>query len=462
MPALIALAPVGAIPRVELIRIDFTVLGVAALLALLSALAFGLLPAIRAARRSQALVSSTRTVTLHSERLHAAFVVVEIALAVILLTGAGLMLKSFLRLRAVDTGFNATNVVTATIDLPETSYRTTADAERFHHDALAAIAALPDVESAGVVNWLPFGMMAMRGDFALEGGRTPPRGYLVIKPAVSADYFRAMGIRLIDGRAFTERDDDRAQPVAIVTASVARELWPGERAIGQRLSLQTPPRSAGDWLTVVGVVDDIRQGGLTEDRSRAIYQPYQQVQSSFFVSHMTFVVRTAADPTRLLPSLRDAFRRIDPDMPVPTLVPMSQLVSAQMASPAFQARLLSIFAVAALALTIVGIYGVMAYAVTRRTREFGIRLALGSSSQDVVRLVVIKAAVLALVGVAIGVAGALALTRVLGQLLFEVTPTDPPTFITVVILLAAAALTAAAIPAWRAAHVDPVVALRAE
>jgi putative ABC transport system permease protein len=149
-------------------------------------------------------------------------------------------------------------------------------------------------------------------------------------------------------------------------------------------------------------------------------------------------------------------------MPVPTLVPMSQLVSAQTASPAFQARLLSIFAVAALALTIVGIYGVMAYAVTRRTREFGIRLALGSSSQDVVRLVVIKAAVLALVGVAIGVAGALALTRVLGQLLFEVTPTDPPTFITVVILLAAAALTAAAIPAWRAAHVDPVVALRAE
>jgi putative ABC transport system permease protein len=177
---------------------------------------------------------------------------------------------------------------------------------------------------------------------------------------------------------------------------------------------------------------------------------------------MTFVVRTAADPTRLLPSLRDAFRRIDPDMPVPTLVPMSQLVSAQMASPAFQARLLSIFAVAALALTIVGIYGVMAYAVTRRTREFGIRLALGSSSRDVVRLVVIKAAVLALAGVAIGVAGALTLTRVLGQLLFEVTPTDPPTFITVVILLAAAALTAAAIPAWRAAHVDPVVALRAE
>ncbi|HVW05587.1 MAG TPA: ABC transporter permease [Vicinamibacterales bacterium] len=462
MPALIALAPAGAIPRVELIRIDFTVLGVAALLALLSALAFGLLPALRAARRSQALVSSTRTVTLHSERLHAAFVVVEIALAVILLTGAGLMLKSFLRLRTVDTGFNATNVVTATIDLPETSYRTTADAERFHHDALAAIAALPDVESAGVVNWLPFGMMSLRGDFALEGGRTLPPGYLVIKPAVSADYFRAMGIRLLDGRAFTDRDDDRAQPVAIVTASVARELWPGERAIGQRLSLQTPPRSAGDWLTVVGVVDDIRQGGLMEDRSRAIYQPYQQVQSSFFVSHVTFVVRTAADPARLLPGLRDTFRRIDPDMPVPTLVPMSQLVSAQTASPAFQARLLSIFAVAALALTIVGIYGVMAYAVTRRTREFGIRLALGSSSRDVVRLVVVKAAVLALIGVAIGVAGAFALTRVLGQLLFEVTPTDPPTFITVVVLLAAAALTAAAIPAWRAAHVDPVVALRAE
>jgi putative ABC transport system permease protein len=462
MPALIALAPAGAIPRVELIRIDVTVLSVAALLALLSALAFGLLPALRAARRSQALVSSTRAIAPHGERLHAVFVVVEIALAVILLTGAGLMLKSFLRLSRVDTGFNATNVVTAAIDLPETSYRTAADAERFHHDALAAIAALPDVESAGVVNWLPFGMMSLRGDFALEGGRTLPPGYLVIKPAVSADYFRAMGIRLLDGRAFTDRDDERAQPIAIVTASVARELWPGERAIGQRLSLQTPPRSASDWLTVVGVVDDIRQGGLTEDRSRAIYQPYQQVQSSFFVSHMTFVVRTAADPTRLLPGIRDAFRRIDPDMPVPTLVPMSQLISAHTASPAFQARLLSIFAAAALALTIVGIYGVMAYAVTCRTREFGIRLALGSSSRDVVRLVVVKAIVLALAGVAIGVAGAFALTRVLGQLLFEVTPTDPPTFIAAVVLLAAAALTAAAIPAWRAAHVDPVVALRAE
>jgi putative ABC transport system permease protein len=462
MPALISLAPSGAIPRVELIRVDFTVLAVAALLALVSALMFGLLPAIRAARRSQALVSSTRTVTLHSERLHATFVVVEIALSVILLTGAGLMLKSFLRLSRVDTGFNATNVVTATIDLPEASYRTAADAERFHRDALSAMTALPDVESAGAVNWLPFGTMSLRGDFALEGGRTPPRGYLVVKPAVSADYFRAMGIRLLDGRAFTDRDDDRAQPVVIVTASVARELWPGERAIGQRLSLQTPPRSANDWLTVVGVVDDIRQGGLTEDRSRAIYQPYQQVQSSFFVSHMTFVVRTSADPTRLLPGIRDAFRRIDPDMPVPTLVPMSQLISAQTASPAFQARLLSIFAAAALALTIVGIYGVMAYAVTRRTREFGIRLALGSSSREVLRLVVIRALVLALAGVAIGVAGALALTRVLGQLLFEVTPTDPPTFIAAVVLLAAAALAAAAIPAWRAAHVDPVVALRAE
>jgi putative ABC transport system permease protein len=215
-------------------------------------------------------------------------------------------------------------------------------------------------------------------------------------------------------------------------------------------------------MTVVGVVDDVRQYTLMEDRSRAVYQPYSQLEGGHFLRRVTVVVRTTVDPAALAPAIRTAFRGADPNLPIPSVVPMDDIVFVQVASPAFQARVLAMFAVAALLLTIVGIYGVLAYSVSQRTREFGIRMALGAGVAGVVRSVVARTLGLAVGGALLGVGGALATTRVLQQQLFGVTPTDPATFATALAVIVSAALAAAAIPAWRASRVDPTVVLRAE
>jgi predicted permease len=457
VPSILALAPPRMIPRVDLVRIDGVVLFFTAGLAGLTAVFFGLLPALRATVQRPWTASHRRSVSARHGRLHGVLVVAEIALSVVLLTGAGLMLKSFLQLRAVDTGFSTEGVLTATVDLPAESYATSAEIRGFYEDVLARLQALDSVQSAGTVNWLPFGDMTISGDFGLEG-RTTPRGFNVDKPAVSADYFRAMGIRLQAGRAFTAADGPSAAPVAIVSRFAAESFWPGEDPIGQRLTLwRSQP-----WMTVVGVVDDVRQYTLMQDRSRAVYQPYGQVGGGLFLRRVTVVVRTTADLAAVGPAIRTAFRGADRNLPAPSVVPMDDIVFAQVASPAFQARVLAMFAGAALLLTLVGIYGVLAYSVSQRTREFGIRMALGAGAIGVVRSVAVRTLALTVGGVLIGVTGALAATRVLQRQLFDVTPTDPVTFAAVIALMVAAALVAAAVPAWRASRVDPTVVLRAE
>jgi putative ABC transport system permease protein len=462
VPALLALAPAGKVPRVEEIHIDGWVLAFALALGACTGILFGLLPAFQATGRElrDFLVQSGRSVTGRRERLRSALVVAEIALALVLLSGAGLMLKSFLRMRAVSPGFRAENVLTMTVDLPDSRYQTVAAIQEFHARTLEKLSRVPGVASVGAVNWVPLAGALISGDFHLEGGRRLPPGYMVDKPAVSPDYFRAMGIRLLSGRSFTERDDRGAPGVAVISQSVARALWPGEDPIGKRITLEDEPKPQ-DWLTIVGVTGDIRQQSLTEAPHPAIYQPYQQVTRPFFLSHMTFAVRTTANPRSVASAMRGVLREVDRSQPV-EIAAMTDLVAATTAEPEFQARLISIFSLLALLLSAIGIYGVLAYAVAERTREIGIRMALGAERSDITRMVLRRSLALAAAGVTLGLAGALAATRVLEKFLFDVKPTDPATLALVAALLAAVALAAGLLPSRRAAKVDPLVALRWE
>ncbi len=461
---LLILAPAGTIPRIAEIHMDSRVIGFALGLGIVTGILFGLLPAVQATGRGLRtfLSQAGRAVTGRGEGLRSVLVVSEIALTLVLLTGAGLLLKSFLRIRAVDPGFRAENVLTMTVDLPGSLYNTTASIQSFHVRTLEKLSNLPGVSAAGAVNFLPLNGV-MWGLFHLYDGRPVPHGYMVDKPAVSSDYFRVMGIRLLSGRAFRDQDNSTGPRVAIVSRSVARTFWPGGDALGQRLTLEDHPKSGNeDWLTIIGVVDDVRQRSLTEEAHPAIYQPYTQLKRTLFLSTMTFVVRTAAQPASLATAMRGVLREVDRNQPPQSITTMTDLVATTTAEPEFQTRLIAIFSMLALLLAAIGMYGVLACAVAERTREIGIRMALGAARRDITRMILRRSLLLATVGVALGVAGALAVTRVLAKFLFEVKPNDFPTFLVVASLLVAVALIAGLLPAQRASRVDPLIALRWE
>jgi predicted permease len=460
--ALLALAPAARVPRLNEIHIDAGVLAFALALGALMGILFGFVPALQATgqRVRDVLSLSGPTVTARRERLRSILVVSEIALALVLLTGAGLMLKSFMHMRAVDPGFRTENILTMTVDLPDSTYPTATAIQAFHESILAKLSNLPGVVAAGVVNWMPLLPGLVEGDFHLEGGRKLPPDYIVAKPAVSSDYFRVMGIRLRGGRVFTEQDSSTGPGVAIISQSVARTLWPGEDPVGKRIAMQDNPKPT-DWLTIIGVVDDIRQQSLTEQPIPAIYQPYEQVTRPFFLSHMSFVVRTATNPQFVAASMRGALSSVDKNQPV-SIASLTDLVGAATAETRFQTRLISTFSILALFLAAIGIYGVLAYAVTERTREIGIRMALGAKKSDVTFMLLKRTLLLVMAGAALGGSGALVLTRVLGKFLFEVKPTDPATFLSVAGVLALTGIIAGLLPARRATRVDPVVALRWE
>jgi putative ABC transport system permease protein len=395
-------------------------------------------------------------------RLRGTLVVSEIALALVLLAGAGLMMRSFLRMRSVDLGFQPQNVVSMTIDLPNAGYPTALSMREFHRRVVERLTGLPNVSAAGVVNWRPLGGALVSGDFRVDrDGVVEPSRLNVDKPMVSPGYFAAMGIRLLRGRDFTPRDDDRAPAVAIVSESVAKRYWPNEDPVGKRISMADDPKP-GDWLTVVGVVNDIVQQGVTRPADAAIYQPYTQATHPFFLSHMTFAVRTMADPRTITSAMRDIVRSVDANQPIENIAAMTALIAETTAESLFQTRLLAAFSILAVLLAAIGVYGVLAYGVTERTREIGIRIALGGTSGDVLTMVLGRTLRLASVGVALGVLGALLSTRVLTKLLFGVKPGDPATFVVVTGLLVIVALVAGLVPARRASRVDPLVALRAE
>ncbi len=461
--ALLALAPAGRIPRLAEIHLDASVLGFALGLGAVTGILFGLLPAVQATGRAlrASLGQAGRAVTGRREGLRDVLVVSEIALTLVLLTGAGLLLKSFLLMRAVNPGFRAENLLTMTVDLPESLYKTTAGIQAFHARTLEKLSNLPGVSAVGAVNWLPLNGALIRGNFHLDGGRPMLRGYLVDKPAVSSEYFRVMGIPLLSGRGFSAQDNAAAPGVAIVSRSVARTFWPGGDALGRRITLEDHPKP-GDWLTIVGMVEDVRQQSLTEKAHPAIYQPYEQVKRPFFLSHMTFAVRTAGQPATLVTALRGVLQEVDRNQPAQSIATMTDLVATTTAEPGFQSRLIAIFAMLALLLAAIGVYGVLACAVAERTREIGIRMALGAEKSDITHMVLRRSLLLVTVGASLGVVGALAVTRVLAKFLFEVKPNDLPTFLGVAALLVAVALLAGLLPARRATRVDPMVALRWE
>jgi len=462
VPALLVLAPAAGGPRIEEIHMDAYVLAFALLLGAFTGILFGFAPALQATgNRVRTFLSlSGPTLTARRARLRSILVVSEIALALVLLTGAGLMLKSFLLMRSVDPGFRAENILTMTVDLPDSTYPATPAIQAFHARVLERLANLPGVVTAGAVNWMPLQPALVQGTFNLDSGRRRPPGFMVDKPAVSPDYFRVMGIRLLKGRGFTEQDDASAPGAAIISQSVAHTLYPGEDPMGQRITLEDDPKP-GDWLTIVGVVDDIRQQTLTEEAQPAIYQPLRQVTRPFFLSHMTFVVRTAQKPPSAAADMRSVLRAVDSSQPV-SIVAMTALRDEATAETWFQARLISTFSLLALFLAAIGIYGVLAYAVTERTREIGIRMALGAKKSHITGMLLKRTLVLVLAGVALGGCGALVLTRVLGKFLFEVKPNDPATFLSVAAILGATGIIAGLLPAQRATRVDPVVALRWE
>jgi len=460
---LLKLVPEGMIPRLAEVGINSQVLWFTFLLSLATSLIFGIVPALQLskARLAESLKHDERRIA-GAQGLRSVLVAGEIALSLVLLIGAGLMIKSFVRLRSVNPGFNPDSTFVLTVDLPFNEELSAQQLVAYHNQVLDKLGALSGVKAAGAIDWLPFDNALIRGDFYSEARSRPAAHFNVTKPGVTPGYFQAIGIRLLRGRSFNERDTANSPGVVIVSQSVARRSWGDENPIGKRVTLEDHPKPQ-DWLTVVGVVDDVKQQNLAERTPvSAVYQPMTQVTRAFFLFHAAYVVRAGGNIAALPSLMRGRFREVDPNQPIQLMAPMADLVSATTAQPRFYSRMLGSFSAIALLLASLGIYGVMAYSVVQRTREIGIRVALGAQRSDIFRSVMLKSVLLVLAGVAIGLAGAFGVMRVLQNLLFDVKPTDAATFAAVSALLILVALAATYIPARRATSVDPMVALRYE
>jgi putative ABC transport system permease protein len=451
----------GEISRTVPVTIDSWVLGFTLLVSLGAGLIFGILPALQASRSApnQALKESGSTFSQRSA-IRNIFVVAELALTLTLVVSAGLLLKSLVRLLDVNPGFDAENLLTLSLGLPDEKYQSQEQMKTFHAAILERIEALPGVRASGTVSFgLPLTGSGLRGDFTIEGQPAPPSGVVANKFVVSPGYFAALGVSLIRGRVFSEQDGDQAARVAVVSQGFARKFWPRGDALGHRIM---PGFSRSPWYTIVGVVADVQQGNMQEPPPLEIYLPYDQSPAPFLMNFMSVVVRVRSAPLGMTNSVRGAVQSVDPEMPVYEVASMEQLVARSVSEPRFNALLVGCFAGAALLLACVGVYGTIAYTVAQRRHEFGIRIALGAEGFDVLMLVAKRGLKLALAGVGLGIVGALAMTRFLAGLLFAVKPTDPTTFVAVSILMIGVALLACYLPARRATRVDPMVALRYE
>jgi predicted permease len=460
--ALIAASPTN-IPRLGETTLDLPVLGFTAGISLLTGILFGLVPAIQAAKTnlSEALKEGGRNpATPGQHRLRSLLIVSEVALALVLLVGAGLLVRSFSRLLAVDPGFNPQSVLALDVMLPGAKYHTQESRCNFYQQLLARIETLPGVRAAGGISDVPLSGAEGLYPLAIEG-RPPARHGQ--EPStdgrdVTPNYFEAMGVPLLQGRAFSESDAPGQPEVAIINETIARQFFPGEDPIGKRVKLGPADDPREPWLTVVGVVGDVKSTVLESDPRAQVYRPFLQLSWS----DLSILIRTESDPLQLVPAVRNEVKAIDPNQPVTNVRTMEQAVAESVSRRRFIMLLLAVFAAVALLLTVVGLYGVISYSVTRRTHEFGVRLALGAQARDVLRLVVGDGLRLAAAGVGIGLVAAIALTRGMVSLLFNVSALDPLTFTLVTALLVFVALVSSYIPARRATKVDPMIALRSE
>jgi putative ABC transport system permease protein len=460
--ALLGIAPEGRIPRLEEVHLDWWVLAFTIGLSLLTGIAFGVLPALDSARRppQEAMAQGGRTVGGAQARLRGVLVIAEVALALVLLTGAGLLIKSFVRMRSVDKGYDASRVMTMAVDLPALRYGDVERQRAFHTTLLRQLAAIPGVRGVGAVSNKPMGDVGIMGNIAVEGATAFPKGYFVDKMLVSPGYFATMGVRLVRGRDFASTDNANAPGVVIVSENVARTLWPGQDALGKRISEQTEHPTPDSWVTVIGVVSDVVQDASMRKHS-TLYSSYLQSEWSWMLDHMTYVVRSDLG-ANVAPAMRAALHRVDPSVPPQQLMSMNDALLEVAAEPVFQTRVISVFAAIAILLAAIGTYGVLAYDVSERSREIALRMALGATPRDIIRMVLRRTGVLALSGIVVGVVGSLAVTGVLTKSLYDVKPTDPATMTMVVLAIFVVALMAGWVPARRASRVDVMAALPAD
>jgi putative ABC transport system permease protein len=458
----------ASIPRVAAAALDLRVLIFTAVVALFTSVLFSLAPALRTMRLdlTDSLKDGGQGASTGGarQRFRNALVVVEMALAVVLLVGAGLMLRSIWALQREPIGFDPSSVLTMRVSLPASSYATPEQVILFYQKLIERVRQLPGVRSAGAARLLPLGSTI--GDWGLRvDGYTPPPGTGAKGDwqIVTDGYLESMGERIVQGRAFLPTDTIDSQLVALVNEELVRRYLSGQNPIGARLKLGGGSMDR-PWVTVVGVVADVRHNGITEAVKEKFYVPHTQWHRSTgnTIRGMSLVVKTAIEPGALANTIRQEIRTLDPSLPVANVRTMAEVVSATMSSSRFTGLLLATFAAIALALSAIGVYGVLSYLVTRRTREIGIRLAIGAGRLEVLRLVLRSGLTLAFAGLVAGLAVAAVASRFMQTLLYNVRPIDPATFASVAALLAVVAVLASLVPAWRATRVDPVVALKTE
>jgi putative ABC transport system permease protein len=431
--------------------------------ALLTGILFGLAPGLHVTRSelNDTLKSGGRsTGTAGQQRLRTAFVITEVALAFVLLIGAGLLIRSFQQLQNVRPGFQPDSTVTAVLSLPEARYAELTTQAAFARQLLSRVRSVTSVRSAALASFVPFDGKETLLTFEIGGEpqSRPADRRLAQWRVVSDGFFETMGVPVVRGRTFSTDDTEAAPRVAVISTSLARKFFPAKDPIGQRITLDelTDPKAA--WFTVVGVVEDVRYRSLDTAPMPLLYYPASQQQFPEF----TLVARTSGDPMAIVPTVRGMVRALDPVMPLQDVRTMGEVISSSMAGARFRTSLLVALALIALVLAAVGVYGVMSYSVEQRTQEMGLRMALGASPRDVLRLMTGHGIRLAAAGIVLGGVAAWALTRVLESVLFGVTATDPLTFATIAVLLGAVASLASYIPARRATRADPMLVLRAE
>ncbi len=451
------------IPRSQEIGLDSRVLLFTLGLSLLTGILFGLVPALQSSNTDlhDTLKEGGRSGSGGAKRsVRSALVIAEIALALVLLIGAGLLIRSFTKLQNVNPGFNPENLLVMQVALPANQYNEPQKIDNFYQQALQGIQTIAGVQAVGVSSTVPMSGSNSSGSFAIEGrtvqpGEMSPWGNRWL---AGATYFQTMNIPLIKGRFFDDRDVATSQPVAIIDETLQHKYWGDEEALGKRISFQRDPQGNPIWREIVGVVGHVRHRGLEGESPVQYYLPHRQLSNG----GMYVVVRTANEPSASAAAVRAQIQAVDRELPVYRVTTMEQVVADSMTQRRFAMTLLGIFAAVALILASVGLYGVMAYSVTQRTHEIGIRLALGAKTADVLKMVVGQGMVLAAIGLAIGLLAAFGLTRLMTTLLFGVSATDPFIFALLPLVLASVAVAASWIPARRATKVDPMIALRYE